>query len=312
MTPQTKISNYFRTYRLPWLLYIYIPLGLILLLIRLVLSIEVMLLWFIVPNCNFKAAVMKFLLAVLGLYIKYDSESLKICPSIIIGKKTSIFDYLAIKFFTSNVDFVDVEMPHLTLPPRKCEVLQKEHINSKIKEMGTASKYLFIQPQRYICTAENAVCPLASDNLDAILQAQLVTFKLSRPIDIAVSSGTNSSYWDIVWLMFSPITTIEVCVLGTIEREPGTSNESFAELVQEKFTENGKLELLHQREEEVKELLSKESTKVIDLSTINEKSNEFYSKLSSSDRFTIREEKVKQMIQEERVKYLNRKNNQTK
>merc|ERR1712150_236999 len=99
---------------------------------------------------------------------------------------------------------------------------------------------------------------------------------------------------------------------GTIEREPGTSNESFAELVQEKFTENGKLELLHQREEEVKELLSKESTKVIDLSTINEKSNEFYSKLSSSDRFTIRDEKVKQMIQEERVKYLNRKNNKTK
>jgi len=84
----------------------YIPLGLILLLIRLVLSIEVMLLWFIVPNCNFKAAVMKFLFAVLGLYFKYDSESLKICPSIIIGKKASIFDYLAIKFFTSNVDLL--------------------------------------------------------------------------------------------------------------------------------------------------------------------------------------------------------------
>merc|ERR1712004_914665 len=148
--------------------------------------------------------------------------------------------------------------------------------------------------------------------LDAILQAQLVTFKLSRPVDIAISTGTNASYWDIVWLMFSPVITIEVCVLGTIQRECGTSNESFAEIIQEKFTENGKLELLHQTEKEVKELLSKESTKVIDLSTINEKSNEFYSKLSSSDRFTIREEKVKQMVQEERIKYLNRKNNKTK
>ena len=304
-----KASEIIRLERLSLLAFLYIPLGLIFLIIRLVLAIEIAILWLFLPDCWIKTAIMRFLFIAMGLYVKFNKSDLKLCPRILIGQKVSVFDYLATKLMT-NVEFVDVETKHTTIPPGQCHVFMKGHISSKIKELESIPKYLFIQPQSYISSQQSAICPFNSNSLEGIMQAQLLSFELSRPIDVAFATGTNTSYWDLIWAMFSPITIIEVIHLGTIERETLTSNESFARIIQEKFAEKTKLPVMEHSEEELKSILLKEMSKSIDLSIINEKSNEFYSKLSSSDRFSIRAE-VNQMIQEERVKYLSRKDKVT-
>ena len=307
---QIMISDkvaHLRLERWSWPVLLYFPIGIILLAVRLALLLEIILIWVLIPDFEAKKVAMKFLFTVMGLHVNFERQSLKKCPRIIISNKSSLFDYLAMQTVV-DIDFVDNETRHLTVPPGKCKNLVKDHFGAKIKSLETSSNFIFMQPQTYISSNASAICPVVPGNLEGVMQAQLVMLKLWRPVDVSSSVGTNTSYWDALWLMFSPITVVEISFVGKIERESTVSNETFAQDVEQRFSDYSGRPVLEETEEEMSALLFKNAQKTIDLTTINEKSNEFYSKLTTSDRFTIRAEKVKEMIQTERAKYLSRKN----
>ena len=309
---ETDYSNFFCKKRWNLSILWYWPFGLTLLaFIRLPLFILTWLTWLLIPDCYFKKVILKWMWLVLGLHVRFDQE-LQSMPRVIVCNKTSIVDYIALKLFL-DVEFVSVEPKHRSLPLNVPRCIQKDHFIGYLKTLESKHKrYALVQPQTYVATNYNAIAPFNARDIEGIMKAQLVCLSVSRPFLVsAVTVGTNTSIFDILWILFTPMTILRAARFGVIQREEGTSNDALAELITKEFCDYTKLPKLEVGEEAAMRCLSKSKDNVVDMTTINARSNDFYTKLTPTDRFNVRKMLIEKMIEEEKLKYLNRVNSST-
>ena len=301
-------SNYFRKKRWNWSALGYLPIGLTFLALRLPLFVVSWFVWLLIPDCYIKKVALRWIWFFLGLHVRLEAQ-LQSMPRVIICNKVSILDYISMKLFL-DVEFVSVESQHTVLPPNVPKCFQKDHFVGYLKSLENYPKrYAFVQPQTYVATSYNATALFNAKDLEGIIKAQLLYLSVHQLLSFfSVTVGTNTSLFDIFWILISPMTTIKASMFDIIQREDGVSNEALAELITEKFCKYSKLAKLEVNEEAALRCLAKCKDNVIDLKTINVRSNDFYMKLTPADRFNVRKNQIEKMIEEEKAKYLNRVN----
>ncbi|CAK9816817.1 Lipid droplet-regulating VLDL assembly factor AUP1 [Anthophora plagiata] len=216
---QIDIQDLFDKSRFPsgWpliFILLYTPVGLLLVLLRLLIALQFWLLAILLPDCNTLRTFLNhgFSFA-FGIMVKIPEVEMKDKQSrIIIANNVSVLDHFALYKATKALTPTVWELPAAlsnTLGLQVMDMSSKEALIANIKQFLSTSKgNIAIQPE--FGTTNNRVALLKFNSWPFTIDASIqpVAIKASRPEFIPIRLTSLASRWwiDVFWFMFVPYT----------------------------------------------------------------------------------------------------------
>ncbi|CAK9832415.1 Lipid droplet-regulating VLDL assembly factor AUP1 [Anthophora retusa] len=216
---QIDIQDLFDKSRFPsgWpliFILLYTPVGLLLVLLRLLIALQFWLLAILLPDCNTLRTFLNhgFSFA-FGIMVKIPEGEMKDKQSrIIIANNVSVLDHFALYKATKALTPTVWELPAAlsnTLGLQVMDMSSKEALIANIKQFLSTSKgSIVIQPE--FGTTNNRVALLKFNSWPFTIDASIqpVAIKASRPEFIPIRVTSLASRWwiDVFWFMFVPYT----------------------------------------------------------------------------------------------------------
>ncbi|CAK9802111.1 Lipid droplet-regulating VLDL assembly factor AUP1 [Anthophora quadrimaculata] len=216
---QIDIQDLFDKSRFPsgWpliFILLYTPVGLLLVLLRLLIALQFWLLAILLPDCNSLRTFLNhgFSFA-FGIMVKIPEGEMKDKQSrIIIANNVSVLDHFALYKATKALTPTVWELPAAlsnTLGLQVMDMSSKEALIANIKQFLCTSKgSIAIQPE--FGTTNNRVALLKFNSWPFTIDASIqpVAIKTSRPEFIPIRVTSLASRWwiDVFWFMFVPYT----------------------------------------------------------------------------------------------------------
>ncbi|XP_066585073.1 lipid droplet-regulating VLDL assembly factor AUP1-like [Prorops nasuta] len=217
---QIDIQDLFNKSRFPcgWRLlslFLYTPVGFILVLIRLIVALQLWLLATLIPDCivlqRFLSHGLSF---AFGIIVKIDSkgEPRDKQSRIIIANNVSVLDHFALYRGLQTLTPSNWELPSVlsnALGLQEMNMSSKDVLVTNIKQfLSTSNSNVALQPE--FGTTNNCVALLKFNSWPFSIESsvQPVTIKASRPEPISVHLTSVASTWwtDVFWFMFVPYT----------------------------------------------------------------------------------------------------------
>lgn len=230
---QIDIQNLFNKSRFPsgWrllLVILYSPVGVLLVLLRLFVTLQLWLFASLLPDCNPLQTFLSYGISfAFGIIVKFDSESeLRDKQSrIIIANNVSVLDHFAIRRTTETLIPSVWELPTAlsnALGLQKMDMSSKEILIANIKQFLSTSTYsVAIQPEFGTTNSKLALLKFNSWPFSIETSVQPVAIKASRPQFVPVHITSLASTWwtEVFWFMFVPYTVFTLKYLK-IRRNP--------------------------------------------------------------------------------------------
>lgn len=237
---------------------IYLPIGLFILLLRIILCGVLWLISSVLPDkLSTRHIVSSVACFTFGTYVKHkgsrDSKT-----TLLIANCVSALDCLAVSFATGSIsprkwklrpflssalgiEYTDqLTNKHDLSPPSTCVLLQPEEIPTNGRGLLKFKEWAF----------------------QSCNQIQPVAITVSRPFtNVTVHTSGDSpdrvSWSDMLWFMWMPCTTYTVTLLPSVERQAGDTDEQFTEQVQKVIAEHLKIPSTQHMWEDVLELVKR-------------------------------------------------------
>ncbi|XP_076381647.1 lipid droplet-regulating VLDL assembly factor AUP1 [Megalopta genalis] len=216
---QIDIQDLFDKSRFPsgWQLLsilLYTPVGLLLVLLRLLTALQLWLIASLLPNCNSLRAFLHhgFSFA-FGIVVKIPKDEIKDQQSrIIIANNVSVLDHFALYKITQALTPSEWELPAAlsnTLGFQRMNMSSKEDLITDIKQfLLTSRENIVLQPE--FGTTNSRVALLKFNSWPFTIQPSIqpIAIKAWRPefIPIRVTSLASTWWTDVFWFMFVPYT----------------------------------------------------------------------------------------------------------
>ena len=227
---------------------LYTPFGLLLVLVRFFICLQLWLLASILPDCELLRTILNRGLALaFGIIVKIDLNSEKHDENvrIIIANSISALDDFvlstAAKAITPSPSNLQSVLSN-ALGFQKMDMTSKETLTAEIKQFLAANKNrtIAIQPE---FSATNNRCALLKFNtwpFSIESSVQPVTLEAWRPefLDIRLTSIASSWWTDVMWFMFVPCTVFTVKFLKVTKN---ANPDAFVREVEEEIANNLKL-----------------------------------------------------------------------
>ncbi|XP_072756614.1 lipid droplet-regulating VLDL assembly factor AUP1-like [Anoplolepis gracilipes] len=230
---QIDIQYLFNRSRFPsgWrllLVILYSPVGVLLALLRLFVTLQLWLFASLLPDCNPLQTFLNYGISfAFGIIVKFDSESeLRDKQSrIIIANNVSVLDHFAIHRTTETLIPSVWELPAAlsnALGLQKMDMSSKEILIANIKQFLSTSTYsVAIQPEFGTTNSKVALLKFNSWPFSIETSVQPIAIKASRPEFVPVHITSLASTWwtEVFWFMFVPYTLFTLKYLK-IRRNP--------------------------------------------------------------------------------------------
>lgn len=230
---QIDIQYLFNRSRFPsgWrllLVILYSPVGVLLALLRLFVTLQLWLFASLLPDCNPLQTFLSYGISfAFGIIVKFDSESeLRDKQSrIIIANNVSVLDHFAIHRTTETLIPSVWELPAAlsnALGLQKMDMSSKEILIANIKQFLSTSTYsVAIQPEFGTTNSKVALLKFNSWPFSIETSVQPIAIKASRPEFVPVHITSLASTWwtEVFWFMFVPYTLFTLKYLK-IRRNP--------------------------------------------------------------------------------------------
>lgn len=210
------------------LVILYSPVGVLLVLLRLFVTLQLWLFASLLPDCNPLQTFLSYGISfAFGIIVKFDSESeLRDKQSrIIIANNVSVLDHFAIHRTTETLIPSVWELPIAlsnALGLQKMDMSSKEILIANIKQFLSTSTYsVAIQPEFGTTNSKFALLKFNSWPFSIETSVQPVAIKASRPQFVPVHITSLASTWwtEVFWFMFVPYTVFTLKYLK-IRRNP--------------------------------------------------------------------------------------------
>ncbi|XP_012225500.1 lipid droplet-regulating VLDL assembly factor AUP1-like [Linepithema humile] len=194
---------------------LYSPFGVLLVLLRLLITLQLWLLASLLPDCNPLRKYLSYgIRIVFGIIIKIDTEGeLRDKKSrIIIANNVSVLDHFALRQTTETLTPSVWELPAAlsnALGLQKMDMSSKEVLIDNIKHFLCTSTYsVAIQPEFGTTNSRVALLKFNSWPFSIESCVQPVAIKASRPEFVSVHITSLASTWwiEVFWFMFVPYT----------------------------------------------------------------------------------------------------------
>ncbi|XP_045462015.1 lipid droplet-regulating VLDL assembly factor AUP1-like [Harmonia axyridis] len=239
-------------------LLFYLPLGLILYLLRSVLTILVLLLGCILPDAPFSRNIINRITCLsFGITVTVENIEKRENVDVYISNSLSLFDGLAVHQATKSISDGPKLIPLISKSlgifefgsPSNTETFKQ---NVLLLQSHEKSPLLFSPEGRV--TNGKALISFESYPFSFANKVQPVCITIERPfLDISLSSLGSSTLIDTFFYMFSPSTNYKLKFLDVLEKK-NLSNEEFAEIVRQNIAAGLKVEAVNYTAKDLIEL----------------------------------------------------------
>ncbi|XP_032690348.1 ancient ubiquitous protein 1-like [Odontomachus brunneus] len=230
---QIDIQELFNKSRLPdgWRLLpviLYTPLGLLLVLLRLLVTLQLWLFASLLPDCNSIRGILSCGISfAFGIIVKIDNESefRDKQSRIVIANNVSVLDHFALRRVTQTLTPSTWDLPTAlsnALGLQKMDMSSKEALIANIKQFLSTSTYnVAVQPEFGTTNSQVALLKFNSWPFNIETSVQPVAIRASRPEFMPVHLTSLASTWwtEVLWFMFVPYTVFTLKYLK-IRRNP--------------------------------------------------------------------------------------------
>nr|CAH7742312.1 unnamed protein product [Callosobruchus chinensis] len=220
------------------LFFLYIPLGVIILLLRIIVLFCAMLLSYVIPETvPFRKFINKITCMALGIAVTVENPKAKENVGVFVSNNLSVFDHVAVQKVTNAVmpmktvleqivKFNNFDFGSLSELGRFKENVQKFIVENKTPAFFTPEE----KPTNGKCLLKFKTYPFQLST-----KVQPICIQIERPFfNISVTVLGSSYTYDALFFMFSPITNYKIRFLDAVERKC-LSDEEFAEEVRQKI-----------------------------------------------------------------------------
>lgn len=240
---QIDIQDLFGKSRFPsgWYrvsLLIYVPVGIILVLVRLFIALQLWLLASLLPDCNTLRTYLHHCLSfVLGIVVKVDPEG-KFRDKqsrIVIANNVSVLDHFALHRAMQTLMPSVWDLPNAlshALGLKEMDMSSKETLIANIKQyLSTSQCNIALQPEFGTTNSQVALLKFNSWPFSIESSVQPVAIRATRPAIASVQVTSLASTWwtDVFWFMFVPYT---VFTLKYLKIKRNTDHELLAREVE--------------------------------------------------------------------------------
>lgn len=236
------------------LLFVYMPIGFALLVLRLVLFIIINVCIRFVPKLKTNGFFLKLSLFSLGLFVDANEEQPTVSSStpyslkLFISNYISCLDYYAIKSKVTNLNYCD-NSTNRSLTPSQTTAFQKTFSNFILNtfqtimfkdelDMSKASNYpLLIFPESLPTNGKYGLLKFSNKHFEMnnSIKADIkpVCVNVSRPIlPFSINYIYSNDFVNILLCLFAPITVYKINILNAICKHDNETSEEFAKRVQ--------------------------------------------------------------------------------
>nr|CAI5849178.1 unnamed protein product [Callosobruchus analis] len=229
------------------LFFLYIPLGIIILLLRIIVLFCAMLLSYVIPETvPFRKFINKITCMALGIAVTVENPKAKENVGVFVSNNLSVFDHVAVQNVTNAVmanenaleqivKFNNFDFGSLSELGRFKENVQKFIVENKTPAFFAPEE----KPTNGKCLLKFKTYPFQLST-----KVQPICIQIERPFfNISVTVLGSSYTYDALFFMFSPITNYKIRFLDAVDRRC-LSDEEFAEDVRQKIGACLKAELV--------------------------------------------------------------------
>lgn len=246
---QIDIKDLFDESRFPsgWKLVsllLYAPLGLILVVIRLLISFQIWILASILPDCQ---PLRKFLHNGLslsfGIIVKFTADSEERDPEtrILVANQISTMDHFVIRRVAQTVTPSVWELPSSlseALGVQKMDMSSKDVLVANIKQtLATTKSNIALQPEFGATNNRVALLKFNSWPFGIEPSVQPVVIKAKRPefVDVRLTSVASTIWIDVLWFLFVPYT---IFTLKYLKVKRNTDQEILVREIEKEIADN--------------------------------------------------------------------------
>jgi ancient ubiquitous protein 1 len=218
-------------------MFLYLPFGLVLGLIRVCIFMHICLLSYLLPSSfPFRRIILGVMLSVTGLPISVQGMlNTDVKKKILVANHVSSFDPFILAFLHPNV--LVLESPGSVknqLKPSNTVELPSDRNRSDVltivKEKITATEEaLLFFPERLKTNGKSSLLKFSQLPFEVDCPIQPITIQVNRFFfDISVSTFSSSVYEDLIWCLILPVTLFKIKYLPVTERKRDETREEFA------------------------------------------------------------------------------------
>lgn len=219
-----------------WTLLIlpYLPIGTVLCLLRVCLSIQAILILLIVPQGAVKRWMLRVFFAVLGILVTTDGKTRD--TKLIISNKLSFVDHIVLHLACKSVSVstggqvppLAPLFPHWTFPASDDEaLLEAAKALPEFTDTVVDFSPYSVQPEPLPTNGRHLLLKFSEWPFFLESSIQPVALSVFRPFPIAVSTVHSSGWWDLFWMFFTPITVFHARFLQVVQPELAESAAGF-------------------------------------------------------------------------------------
>jgi ancient ubiquitous protein 1 len=222
------------------LLVMYIPLGILIVVIRICLLFIWGIIFLMMPSTKqFKQIFCKGAAAIIGILYKFNNEyhisSLATPPRFVVSNHSYTFEFIAFItrywcLLTARKSVLDHWL--LARTAILVDIVVVNNLKSQYTDVAKTPYPIFVFPEGATTNGRVGLLkynPLIFSYGESILP---IATKISRPLPIAFCTLHFSLITDFLWLLYSPWTLFEYTILPVQKILPGESPEEFAKRVQ--------------------------------------------------------------------------------
>ncbi|XP_018601905.1 lipid droplet-regulating VLDL assembly factor AUP1 [Scleropages formosus] len=222
-----------------FLLALYFPVGLCLLVLRIFVGVHVFLVSCALPRCSLRRFILRVMCSVLGIYVKQRSSWLRDRNvKLYISNHVTPFDHNVINIVTScNTPVLGSSSGFLCWARG---FLELDTTSSHTELAGGLQQYcsdlsalpLLFFPEEDTTNGRRGLLKFSSWPFTVTDTVQPVALTARRPL-LAVSTAESSWVTELLWILFVPFTVYQVRWLSPLSRQDGEPPQDFANKVQE-------------------------------------------------------------------------------
>ncbi|XP_044754309.1 lipid droplet-regulating VLDL assembly factor AUP1-like [Coccinella septempunctata] len=227
-------------------LLFYLPLGLILYLLRCLLATVVFLLGYLLPDTPFSRNIInKITCLSLGITVTVENIEKRENVEVYIGNSLSLLDGLVVHQATKAISNGPKLIPLISKSLGLFEFGNTSNAETFKKNIMLIQSHekspLFFSPEGQV-TNGKALIKFESNPFSLTNKVQPICISIERPLlDISISSLGSSPLVDLFFYMFSPLTNYKLRFLDVLEKK-NLTNEEFAEIVRQNIATGLKVE----------------------------------------------------------------------
>lgn len=226
---------------------LYSPLGLILLVLRLFIGLQVFLLCTIIPKSwSFRRYILRIPFAILGMVVINESGARAEDCKIIVANFLSAVDHWVLSLLWNMVTPCIWNVPKslawcLGYSDFNASYGRKTLVKNVKQHLKSSSTSILVFPEGATTSGQKGLLKFASWPWNVGEPVQAVTIKIYRPMRVSPSVLGGRWWTDALYTFFCPITIWKVNVLPPISRREDESDDEIALRYQEQMARNLKL-----------------------------------------------------------------------